>query len=61
MKKAAEYRKHAEECRSMARGLPDGEQRTQLLTMAETWDNLARERESKLKKQAASSERKRGL
>jgi hypothetical protein len=27
MKKASEYRQHAEECRVLARGLPDGEQR----------------------------------
>jgi hypothetical protein len=55
MKKASEYREHAEECRNMARGLPEGEHRTQLLEMARTWDNLAKEREDKLMKDAASS------
>jgi hypothetical protein len=44
MKKASEYRQHAEECRAMARGLPSGDQRDQLLQMASTWDGLAAER-----------------
>ena len=46
MKTAAEYRKHAEECRVLAKQVPEGEQRNQLLEMARTWDNLAIERES---------------
>jgi hypothetical protein len=45
MKTAAEYKKHAEECRVLARQMPAGEQRDQLLEMARTWDNLALERE----------------
>ena len=45
MKTAAEYRKHAEECRALAKQVPEGEQRNQLLEMAKTWDNLARDRE----------------
>jgi hypothetical protein len=45
MKTAAEYRKHAEECRVLAKQVPDGEHRKQLLEMARTWDNLARDRE----------------
>ncbi len=44
MKKASEYRQHAEECRSLAKGLPAGEQRDQLLKMAETWEKLAADR-----------------
>jgi hypothetical protein len=44
MKTAAEYRTHAEECRALAKQLPEGEQRNQLLEMARTWDNLARDR-----------------
>jgi hypothetical protein len=44
MKKASEYRQHAQECRNLARHMPDGEQRKQLLEMAATWENLARER-----------------
>ncbi len=45
MKTASEYRKHAEECRALARQVPEGEQRNQLLEMARTWDNLAADRE----------------
>jgi hypothetical protein len=45
MKTAAEYRKHAEECRVLARQMPEGEQRSQLLEMARTWDGLAETRE----------------
>ncbi len=45
MKTAAEYRKHAQECRSLAKQVPEGEQRNQLLEMARTWDNLAVDRE----------------
>ncbi|WP_262270035.1 hypothetical protein [Microvirga yunnanensis] len=45
MKTASEYRKHAEECRGLAKQVPEGEQRNQLLEMARTWNNLAIERE----------------
>jgi hypothetical protein len=44
MKKASEYRLHAQECRDLARHMPDGAQRDQLIEMAKTWDNLAAER-----------------
>ena len=44
MKKASEYRQHAEECRVLARSMPAGKDRDQLLEMAATWDNLAIER-----------------
>ncbi|HZH53547.1 MAG TPA: hypothetical protein VEZ16_16905 [Microvirga sp.] len=44
MKKASEYRRHAEECRVLARQMPEGPQREQLLEMARTWDNLAQDR-----------------
>jgi hypothetical protein len=43
MKKASEYRLHAEECRRLAENMK-GEQRDQLLEMARTWDKLAEER-----------------
>ncbi len=43
MKKASEYRQHAAECRHLAAGM-DGEQRSQLIEMAATWDQLAAER-----------------
>jgi hypothetical protein len=44
MKKASEYRRHAEECRALAHKLGHGEHRNQLLEMAATWDKLAAER-----------------
>ena len=43
MKKASEYREHAEECRALAKHM-HGDQRDQLLEMARTWDQLAAER-----------------
>ena len=45
MKTAAEYSKHAEECRVLAKQVAEGEHRDQLLEMARTWDNLAADRE----------------
>jgi hypothetical protein len=45
MKKAAEYRQHARECRELAQRMPQEDQRVQLLTMAEQWEKLAVERE----------------
>jgi hypothetical protein len=45
MKKASEYRQHAEECRAIARSMIDDGQREQLLNMAETWEQLAAERD----------------
>jgi hypothetical protein len=44
MKKASEYRQHAEECRDLARSMDDIEQRDQLLEMATVWDKLAADR-----------------
>ena len=44
MKKASEYRQHAEECRQLANRMEQGEHRTQLLEMASTWEKLAAER-----------------
>jgi hypothetical protein len=46
VKKASEYRQHAEECRALAKGMPEGDAREQLLTMAETWERLAQDREA---------------
>jgi hypothetical protein len=46
MHKASDYRLNAEECRKLARSLgASGEQRDQLLRMAQTWEALAKERE----------------
>lgn len=44
MKKASEYRAHAEECRSLAAKMDLGDARDQLLTMARHWEQLAAER-----------------
>ena len=44
MKKASEYRLHAQECRTLANAMDQGEQRDQLLEMAATWERLAAER-----------------
>ena len=43
MKKAMEYRQHAEQCRMLARAI-EGEHRRQLLKMAADWEALAAER-----------------
>jgi hypothetical protein len=56
MKKASEYRQHAEECRSLARKLEAGEHRELLVTMASTWDTLADERERDLKLRSSSGD-----
>lgn len=44
MKKASEYRQHAQECRSLAAAMESPEQREQLLEMARHWDKLAEDR-----------------
>lgn len=44
MKKASEYRLHADECRQLAGRMDVGEHRDQQLAMAATWDKLATER-----------------
>jgi hypothetical protein len=50
MKIASEYRKHAEECRALARRMDQGAQRERLLDIARTWDQLAEDRETKERK-----------
>jgi hypothetical protein len=55
MRKISEYRQHADECRGLAALMPSGEQRDQLLEMAETWDRLARERERSLSQSEIST------
>ena len=45
MKKASEYRRHADECRALARTALNENERDQLLNMAQTWTTLADERE----------------
>jgi hypothetical protein len=48
MKKASEYREHAEECRVMGRRAREPDHKTMLAEMAETWDNLAGQRQEHL-------------
>jgi hypothetical protein len=49
VRKASEYRQHAQECRDLAKQMRSGAQREQLLAMANTWDALADERDTMLK------------
>jgi hypothetical protein len=49
MKKQDEYLQHAKDCRRLAKQMESGEQREQLLKMAETWEVLATERERTLR------------
>jgi len=44
MKKASEYREHAQQCRDLAKRMIPGEHRDQLVEMALTWEKLAAER-----------------
>jgi hypothetical protein len=46
MKDAAKCREQARECRRLAHSVSE-EQRQQLLTMAEIWESLARDRETR--------------
>jgi hypothetical protein len=48
VKKKSDYLRHAEECRTLARQMEQGEHRDQLLKMAETWAVLAEERDRTL-------------
>lgn len=45
MRKSSDYRKHADECRALAKGMKQAEQREQLLAMAQTWERLADQRD----------------
>lgn len=44
MKKVAEYQAHAAECRLMASRTANPEHKAMLGRMAETWENLAKDR-----------------
>ncbi|HEY8573973.1 hypothetical protein [Phenylobacterium sp.] len=44
MKKASEYRQHAQECRDLAATMESAAQRDQLLEMAAHWEKLAQDR-----------------
>ena len=51
MKKVSVYLDHAEECRRLAVGTSNEENRAALFKMAETWDSLAEERAECLRQQ----------
>lgn len=51
MKKAADYRRHAEECLLMASRTTDPQHRAMLLNMAKTWEGLAVAREIHIARQ----------
>jgi hypothetical protein len=53
VKKASEYRQHAEECRALARTSRTPDERAQLDHLARTWDGLAVDRERIVREQAA--------
>ncbi len=44
VKNTSDYRRHAEECRTLAARMKTREQREQLLKIAATWDRLAENR-----------------
>ena len=50
LKKVDEYLAHAEECRTMAANVANLEHKAALITMAETWEALARSRERALRR-----------
>jgi hypothetical protein len=50
MKKSSEYDRHAQECRALAAQMKTGEQREQLLQLAETWMRLAQDRSDLVRK-----------
>ena len=50
MRKASEYRHHAEECRKLAAKMKTGDQRDHMLKIAKVWDQLADERTEMLSK-----------
>jgi hypothetical protein len=56
MKKVSDYRRHAEECRTLLSGAKTTEHREMLLKMAETWEGLAAAREKKLAGEGKSEE-----
>ena len=55
MKTAEDYRQHAEECRQLASRARTPEERDMILSMAATWEELARSHERTLKPAAKST------
>ncbi|HEU0175940.1 MAG TPA: hypothetical protein VFV58_16875 [Blastocatellia bacterium] len=56
MRKVAEYRRLADDCRQLARRLRKPEHRQQLEEMATAWEMLALEREAHLAKEGTDSD-----
>jgi hypothetical protein len=54
VKKAAEYHTRADECRALAARAANPEHKAMLHSMAETWENLARQRENFLARRRES-------
>ncbi len=50
MKKSSEYDRNAQECRALATQMRTGEQREQLLNIAEMWRRLAQDRSDLVRK-----------
>ncbi len=51
MRKVEDYKRHAEECRAMARNASNEEHRQGLVRMAETWESLATDRVAHMERQ----------
>jgi hypothetical protein len=51
MRKAEDYRKHAEQCRAMARNIMHEVTRQALIEMAETWESLASDHKARIAQQ----------
>jgi len=52
MKTASDYREQASKARDLARSAPDQRMREAITRMAETWDELAAERERQVRERA---------
>jgi hypothetical protein len=52
LKTVAEYREHAQECRRLAQSIRSADHKAALISMAETWESLAQEREARLTREA---------
>ena len=48
MKKASDYRRHAQECRELLSTVTGEEQKAALEKMASTWESLAADRERRM-------------
>jgi hypothetical protein len=54
--KAAEYRKHADECMRLVKQMDRDEHREMLLSMARTWLKMADEREQQIDYKSEAAE-----